>query len=381
MKRIAFISTNDHVAWGGSEVLWTNAAVVLKQRGIDVAVSVAKWRPTPHHINELKGNGIKIFYHYKNNSLIYSAANRVLQKILPQARIVWRSDYSQILNDFNPDLVIVSQGSLSQGVEAINQCNMKNVRYATSTRLVSELQYIDDRTALLLIRLIRSSLVNFFPCQASIDLAETQLGFRIPRSMILPSTYRFPMSDEYCDTLSYDQGIDLACVGALNTVHKGQDKLLKLFSMKKWRGRKINLHLYGSGDNENIIRRLIQEYGLSNVFMHGHVSNLHTIWNQCHGLIMASNMEGLPIALIEAMLFKKVSIVPDIGGFSDIIKDEINGFLAESSNVTHLDAALERAWDRRHEWPSIGMNAFLWASKKLPASPEVSFADTLLSLA
>ena len=57
---------------------------------------------------------------------------------------------------------------------------------------------------------------------------------------------------------------------------------------------------------------------------------------------MSSASEGLPLALIEAMLSGLPAIVPDVGDISDLVVDDESGHLFEAGNTDALAAAIER---------------------------------------
>jgi glycosyltransferase involved in cell wall biosynthesis len=105
-----------------------------------------------------------------------------------------------------------------------------------------------------------------------------------------------------------------------------------------------------------------------------------TIWRQHHGLVLPSRAEGLPLAQVEAMLCGRPVIVADAGGTAEILVDGVQGFLARSASVVELDAALERAWQRRHDWPAIGQAAADHIRSIYPPDPCAVFADQLEAL-
>ena len=53
--------------------------------------------------------------------------------------------------------------------------------------------------------------------------------------------------------------------------------------------------------------------------------------NKSDIFILTSLWEGLPIALLEAMYYKKICMVSDCIGNKDVIKNEVNGFLCEKA--------------------------------------------------
>jgi len=83
-------------------------------------------------------------------------------------------------------------------------------------------------------------------------------------------------------------------------------------------------------------------------------------------------MEGQSLALIEALYLNRAAIVTNVGGASEIVEDNVTGFIANSATLEDLDDAMERAWAKREKWEDMG----LAAGKKIRAlKPEnaVSF--------
>jgi glycosyltransferase involved in cell wall biosynthesis len=120
---------------------------------------------------------------------------------------------------------------------------------------------------------------------------------------------------------------------------------------------------------------------LANVTFAGHVKDVAGIWAANHALVLPSRAEGLPLTIVEAMLCGRVPIVTDVGGNAELIRDGATGFVASAPTEAELDAALERAWQRRAEWPAIGAGAARSIRKKVPREPAHIFAEALVALA
>ncbi|MHC5830971.1 MAG: glycosyltransferase, partial [Nostoc sp.] len=90
--------------------------------------------------------------------------------------------------------------------------------------------------------------------------------------------------------------------------------------------------------------------------------------------------EGLPIALVEAMMCGRPAIATDVGGIPEVLEDNITGFLAGSTSFKEIDEALERAWQRRYDWEKIGEKASESIRKLIPPNPEQILAEKLLNI-
>ena len=90
------------------------------------------------------------------------------------------------------------------------------------------------------------------------------------------------------------------------------------------------VHVFGGGDDENIIRGLITEHDLEDSFiLCGHTDDLNTEYRNAHLFCLPSKFEGCPCALQEA----QAHALPAIGfagcpGTNHLIKHEVNGLLA-----------------------------------------------------
>lgn len=73
------------------------------------------------------------------------------------------------------------------------------------------------------------------------------------------------------------------------------------------------------------------EYHLKNVFFMGSLSNAGAYNEYADLFILPSNYEGLPMTIIEAMAFGKPVVASKVGGISEIVVDDVNGFTVENS--------------------------------------------------
>jgi glycosyltransferase involved in cell wall biosynthesis len=82
------------------------------------------------------------------------------------------------------------------------------------------------------------------------------------------------------------------------------------------------------------------------------------IWAKNHLLVMPSYYEGMPIALVEAMLCGRTAVVTNVGGNAEIIIDNESGFIADGVHLASFSNALERAWARKDQLKDLGKKAF-----------------------
>jgi glycosyltransferase involved in cell wall biosynthesis len=93
------------------------------------------------------------------------------------------------------------------------------------------------------------------------------------------------------------------------------------------------------------------------------------IWASNHVLIMPSRLEGLPLAMVEAMLCGRPIIATDVGGHAEVIEDGVTGFLADAPTVQSITEALNRFWARRADAQTIGEAGAQRIRRLLPPDP------------
>jgi glycosyltransferase involved in cell wall biosynthesis len=96
---------------------------------------------------------------------------------------------------------------------------------------------------------------------------------------------------------------------------------------------------------------------------------------------MPSRFEGLPLAMVEAMLCARPVVATDVAGHAEVIEDGVTGFLADASTAGAVAAALERFWARRREAEEIGKAGAKRIRRLLPSDPVRLFSEKLMGLA
>jgi glycosyltransferase involved in cell wall biosynthesis len=173
-----------------------------------------------------------------------------------------------------------------------------------------------------------------------------------------------------------------ACVSRLDASDKGQDLLFAVLAGEPWRSRDWVLRLYGQGRHESYLKELLAHYHLSDrVEFRGHVSDVRKIWDDNHALVLPSRCEGTPIALVEAMLWGRPALVTDVGGNAEWVSEPRNGVVAEGLTVKSFGAAMERFWQARESWPTLGENARADALKLFDPASERTYLQMLIEAA
>lgn len=373
MKKIAFVSTNKS-SWGGSEYLWYYSSYIFAKKGYEVRASVPRWKEMPEIEQKLKSNGIKLEYLTDVPSY-----KKLYNRFSPTSlQINYKNEGFRFLLKFKPDLVVINQGGNTGGIDLMEFCISNKLKFVTISNAANEAKWPSDQLNERLSKALPEAIVNFFVSRANIELTEIQIGQKIENSKLIVN----PFNVEYENNIEYPQFSEnyfLASVARMEFYAKGQDILLKVLNEKKWRERNLVVNLYGKGEHVNSVKKLIKYFDIRKIVMQGHVRPPE-IWKDNHALILTSRYEGLPLALIEAMLCKRMGIVTRVSGNPEVVIDNENGFLAKAAVPEFVDEALERAWVRRTEWKEIGIKANEYIKTIVPPDPVSIFCKEIESL-
>ena len=375
--KIAFVTTMAGVPWGGSEELWAQTALRLCEKGHEVVASVFKWPTRPPMLEKISAAGGRLNFRPRQQPfpgrLIEKARQRLSPSPLPSGDMEW-------LAKEKPDLVVISQGGPWDGVPWMSACRTLGIPYCPIVHAHSEIWWPMDEDLPAGRQALSGASKVYFVSKANREQMEMQAGMRLAHAEVVINPWKVDAGEPvpWPDESSFTE---IACVGRMDPRAKGQDLLLKVLALPKWRERPIRLNFYGDGPCEGSVKAMVEMLGLEQVRFQGQVSDVRSIWSKNHALVLPSRYEGLPLVIIEAMFCGRPVITTDIAGNAEYLRDGITGFVAESPSVASLDRAMEIAWSRRSDWEGMGNQARLDLLDAIPADPVGVFAGKLLTLA
>jgi glycosyltransferase involved in cell wall biosynthesis len=365
--RFAFISTMHDWPWGGSEELWSQTALRLKNAGHQVYASVGYREQAPAPITKLREQGIRISMH---SSRFTSLSRRIWNK----ASLFDRRCRTEI-RKFRPDLVVISQGFNSGGFEWAKTCREFSIPYVIIVHCNSENWWFQDQLENA-DAAYRGAVTAYCVSNGNLKLLNLQLGEPLTNAAIVRNPYN--VDQHHIVSWPKDDGVwRLACVARLDPAAKGHDLLFQIMDQPVWRQRPVELNLFGNGPDEPVLKKIISTRSLTNVHLRGHVPNIASIWDQSHILVLPSRYEGLPIALVEAMLCGRTAVITDVAGNTELLTDGKTAFVAQYPSLESFGAALEKAWQRRSEWRSMGLAARDEVQSQIPQDPIGVFCEEL----
>lgn len=97
-------------------------------------------------------------------------------------------------------------------------------------------------------------------------------------------------------------------------------------------------YIYGEGPERALLENKISQYGLEqNITLAGSVKDMEKAYRLASVYVMTSEMEGLPMVLLEAKSYRLPIVSFDImTGPSEIVRDGVNGYLVESGDITAM---------------------------------------------
>jgi len=150
---------------------------------------------------------------------------------------------------------------------------------------------------------------------------------------------------------------DLMCVGVLTKLKRVSLIIDTIYLLHKM-GVKVTLAVVGEGNQRSHLENQIETLGLSqHVYLLGHQIVTPTLLCSARVFTMASNSEGLPCALMEAMACERLCIVTDVGNIPDIIVPSQTGFLYQTIKPSLMASQIAELLDKYNDYGLVRKNA------------------------
>ena len=157
----------------------------------------------------------------------------------------------------------------------------------------------------------------------------------------------------------FEEKINIIFCGRIET-NKRVNLLVE--SIERLNLKNINFKIYGPKIYED---PKINKYYVKNVES---VEELKEIYQETHILLLASIIEGTPNVIMEAMSNGVVCISTNVGGVSEILSDNINGFLINDDKeeiiINQFENAIKKLEADRNQLKKMSLSAYNYAFKK-----------------
>jgi glycosyltransferase involved in cell wall biosynthesis len=364
MKKIAFISTNPEV--GGSELLWIKTAEYALKKEHPVCVSVIDTHAFKNALVDLKNLGAVIYYR-KTRGTPKKFIGKIIHKI--GGKLIYRKLYAKIL-DFKPDIICINQGNAWQSFR--QPCLLQFIDKVKKPFFFinhSGGGILDKKTRRLAQKYFQKAEKVAFVAQRSIEHVERSIIQKIENAIIIRNPVNLT-KHEIIPFPDFAEGIKMACVGRLNLHTKCYQYLLEALSDARLINENWTLSLFGEGEHFGILQEYINFYKLSGkVFLRGKTDDIANVWREHHLHIISSCSESAPISLVEAMLCGRPSIITNVGGMKEWVKEDNEGYVSENNNNWILKQTVIKALNNKDKWKEMGKKAHLTAVKMM-GNPE-----------
>jgi glycosyltransferase involved in cell wall biosynthesis len=152
-------------------------------------------------------------------------------------------------------------------------------------------------------------------------------------------------------------GFTLVFVGRLAPV-KNHALLLKAFRAAHSAMPGLQLWMVGDGSERPRLESLASDLGISNsVTLWGQQLDVAPFLSAADAFIMSSKSEGLPISLLQGFSLGLPTIVTDVGGMAEVIRQANAGITVSPTDASEMAAAILRLAGNREEQKQFSMNA------------------------
>lgn len=154
-------------------------------------------------------------------------------------------------------------------------------------------------------------------------------------SIVIPN----PVSVNYNPAISKNPYL-IVTAGRLNKV-KNHEQLIRAMCKVIIECPKARCKIYGSGEEKEYLLKLIDNLNLKQfVSLEGNKNDIGPFLSESSIFVLTSNYEGLPNAMIEAMMCENACISTCYSGVEDIIINEANGIIVPINDNDKLAKAI-----------------------------------------
>lgn len=187
----------------------------------------------------------------------------------------------------------------------------------------------------------------------------------INQSTIIPNPVIIPSQSWNLDKAKKT----IACVGRLDIRYKRQDILIKAFAQLEAKYNDWKLVFYGDGNDRLKLEHLVSELKIEErVVFYGKVENVSERLVNDGIFVLASDTEGMPNALMEAMALGMPVISTDCspGGAALLLENPRNGIIVNRGDVIGMCQAISNMIDNPSKASLMGNAARVSMKKYSP---------------
>lgn len=183
------------------------------------------------------------------------------------------------------------------------------------------------------------------------------------KSVVIPNPV---FSEDVLDKYDGNKKNIIVNIARLDVKQKRQDLLIRAFNLIKEEIPEYSLYLYGDGPDKALLEKLIKSLKLENrVFLKGLTRDIYTSLGEAKLMVLTSDYEGIPNAIIESMCVgvPVISTKCSPGGAEFLIQNKVNGVLVERGAEIELAKEISHLLSNPLLYQKIIKNGFLIKEK------------------
>jgi glycosyltransferase involved in cell wall biosynthesis len=183
-------------------------------------------------------------------------------------------------------------------------------------------------------------------CVSKFTFDETlKLGFPISKLKLIYNWVPFSPAQDQQPTLNTLRKFNLSgkpyvlSVGRLQERQKCFSILIHAFKLLLNKGHKLDLVIVGGGPDKEAYEKIsLRNHTEDKIHFFSNVAkaDLANLYKSCVLFVFPSYLEGLPLALLEAMFYGKPIVATMVGGIPEVIEDGYNGLLVNPDSNSIL---------------------------------------------
>lgn len=127
-----------------------------------------------------------------------------------------------------------------------------------------------------------------------------------------------------------------------------QDLILALSLLKQELLKDVIIDIYGDGPYKDKLQQLIQQNSLESIiFFKGNSAKLNEIFSDYSYMIQPTYMECFSLSILESLSANVPVITTQVGGNTEVVKHEKNGFIYSAGNIEKLSKILSNVLSGR----------------------------------
>lgn len=182
--------------------------------------------------------------------------------------------------------------------------------------------------------------------------------------VLLDAVEQIGQPDELNGELDMPLPMRIAMVANLLPI-KGHDTLINALAILKKKGLPVKVRLIGGEATGTVdssetsftdnLKAKAQQLGvLEQIEFYGHTHDVYKALQGFPIVVLPSNSEGVPNCVLEALGLRKLVIVSNVGGVSEVIQNGINGLLHPARNAQAFAGCLEKVFTTpAKEWETV----------------------------